>query len=98
PIIYTLSLHDALPISGVAECRLHGVRAIPLREDGLIIKHLRVGGLIGFHGPMGDIDPMGKEIGHGAAAKVPKPAPAVELFFAKGDRKSTRLNSSHVAI
>src|SRR2546429_3473602 len=33
---------------------------------------------------MGDIDPMGKEIGHGAAAKVPKPAPAVELFFAKG--------------
>src|SRR5207249_8345680 len=97
---------------------------------------------------MGDIDPMGKEIGHGAAAKVPKPAPAVELFFAKGlvgsvaepllpierldfdgvvfaprqivlppigadlgnaaeaaalnqihgDRKSTRLNSSHVSI
>jgi len=70
--------------SGIAEGRLHGVGALPLFEDGFVGEELRVRGLIGFHGPVSDVDPMGEEIGHRAAAKVPKPAPTVELFFAEG--------------
>src|SRR5205823_5776246 len=38
-------------------------------------------GLVGLHGPVRDVNPVGEEIGHGAAAKVPEPAPAVELFL-----------------
>ena len=66
--------------AGIAQRGLKSVRAIPLREDVLIGEDLRVGGLIGFHGPVDDVNPMGEEIGHGATARVPKPAPEIESF------------------
>src|SRR5712675_1639660 len=66
--------------AGIAKRGLKGVRAIPLREDVFIGEDLRVGGLIGFHGPMHDVDPVGEQIGHGATARVPEPAPEIESF------------------
>src|SRR5712672_1132373 len=66
--------------AGIAKRGLKGVRAIPLREDVFIGEDLRVRGLIGFHGPVHDVDPVGEQIGHGATARVPKPAPEIESF------------------
>ncbi len=66
--------------AGIAKRGLKGVRAIPLREDMFIGEDLRVRGLIGFHGPVDDVNPMSEEIGHGATARVPKPAPEIESF------------------
>src|SRR5204863_4940664 len=81
--IYTLSLNDALPISG---SRPHQ------RVDGLCGREIRV------HAPHHDRDPV-----------LPGPVrdPAVHLILGAEpgqevqdheDRKSTRLNSSHVEI
>src|SRR5699024_11882201 len=72
--IYTLSLHDALPISSPQKSRkLHTVFRIDhVVDDFVVIQN-------GF----GDIQPQA------AAAAVPVPGL---------DRKSTRLNSSHVSI
>src|SRR5439155_25174000 len=60
--IYTLSLHDALPIFDPRICCANDDR------------------------------------GHRPAARPIGPAPATNGLVAGGDRKSTRLNSSHVAI
>src|SRR5882757_9513209 len=66
--------------AGIAKCGLKSVRAIPLREDMFIGEDLRVGGLIGFHGPVDDVNPVGEQIGHGATARIPEPAPEIEPF------------------
>ena len=70
--------------AGIAESCLNGVGTIPLLEDVFIGEHLHMARLIGFHGPVHDVDPVGEEVGHGAATKIPEPPPAVELFFADG--------------
>src|SRR5439155_19306220 len=78
--IYTLSLHDALPIS-------HGVAAGAVGRDpkgGSKAASKRLPGLFA-HGDVGH---------HQCAAK----GPLVISLRAETDRKSTRLNSSHVAI
>ncbi len=67
--------------AGIAKSGLNSVGTFPLFEDEFVAKHLGLARLVGFHGPVHDVDPVGEEIGHGAAAKVPEPAPAVELFF-----------------
>src|SRR5439155_21702879 len=80
--LYTLSLHDALPI-----CRLHARerarlrrrRARPRPRD----RRLRLAPVVLLQRPQ-RLSRRGGE--------VPRRPPAV------GDRKSTRLNSSHVAI
>src|SRR5690606_41253859 len=89
--IYTLSLHDALPISALAPCseswrkRLHistASRVVPSLEDG----H--------EHRPRREAHPT---------VEAPEP-PYCSRFTSAGscqsvrDRKSTRLNSSHVKI
>src|SRR5256885_2900358 len=67
--IYTLSLHDALPISGVGEGVLKRFQVAPLRMIAKRFLDVR--------------DPLfGTVCGAGAF----------------GDRKSTRLNSSHLVI
>src|SRR5437879_12039445 len=70
--------------AGIAASCLNGVGTIPLLEDVFIGEHLHMARLIGFHGPVHDVDPVGEEVGHGAATKIPEPPPAVELRFADG--------------
>src|SRR5438067_3682092 len=71
--IYTLSLHDALPISGRRDRRSGRLQRPPDPEDG--------GGGDRLHGRRG-------EPGRAESGRVHE----------SGDRKSTRLNSSHVSI
>ena len=70
--------------AGIAEESLDGVRAFPLLEHVFVAEHVDVLGLIGFHGPVSDVDPVGEEIGHGAAAEIPIPTPAMEFFGVEG--------------
>src|SRR3712207_7784723 len=80
--IYTLSLHDALPI-----CARQGA-------GGAVAPHaarLRRGGA------RGDREPVRAARAHGA--RVPRPGDVGALRARQGgDRKSTRLNSSHANI
>src|SRR3712207_7289938 len=78
--IYTLSLHDALPISRRAE---RGPGGGP---------DLRRGG----HGGRPGVNPLDRQVRdiHTAAAQIMVRSGTYEA----GDRKSTRLNSSHANI
>ena len=43
---------------------------------------------------MHDVDPVGEQVGHGAAAEIPEPAPVIELFLAEwliGSRSQPKL-------
>ena len=64
------ALVDDIP-PGIAERRLNGVGAIPLLKDIFVSEHLRLARRIGLHRPVRHIDPVGEQIGHGAATKVP---------------------------
>src|SRR5207249_12080515 len=83
--IYTLSLHDALPIFRRLR---HGrrLRARDARQD-------RRGGRLLQFGP--------REVGRGEGQRPPhrdRPPDLRGTVAGRGDRKSTRLNSSHVSI
>src|SRR5207244_12939717 len=83
PEIYTLSLHDALPIYVLSDER----RAVPLHGHQLLQRHLQSQ----FQQELGrapSMDAKVSEIRHQCSAHL----------FAVGDRKSTRLNSSHQII
>src|SRR5690606_41688292 len=90
PATCPLSLHDALPISSpfVFSGLLFGLTVVVLlgllRPDPLLLARRRGGGAAGS-------DPTGGP-GMRAALAVVAARPAARL----GDRKSTRLNSSHV--
>src|SRR5690606_39780840 len=85
-VIYTLSLHDALPISGRAR-----------RQDALRSQATR-------SQPRLHVGSDGQHDAQSCLKRVPKrPAPVAAKprlgsGAAEGDRKSTRLNSSHVKI
>src|SRR5262245_64331001 len=70
--IYTLSLHDALPIWVRAE-RVH---------------------VVGRDHPRRDVEPRE----HRRIVECPAAGEDLERAAAEGDRKSTRLNSSHLGI
>src|SRR5439155_4981655 len=97
PALYTLSLHDALPISAHQAplhelvddigraARLHQDALLHLahRELALVIQHLE-------HAELGRAELEARDAGAGVALhRIERPGQ---------DRKSTRLNSSHVAI
>src|SRR5439155_20084951 len=80
--IYTLSLHDALPISVEIDTDQPGCAAHGIAQKDLVTP---------FHC-------IGREIGC-VAQEGDKPAIGADRRrVGGGDRKSTRLNSSHVAI
>src|SRR5207248_9236038 len=85
PEIYTLSLHDALPISRLAHPRgpAHAVRE-PLRRIGKLE--------VDDQSDVVDVDAAGGDVGGHQ-----DPAAAI-AERGHGDRKSTRLNSSHRTI
>ena len=39
--------------------------------------------LVGLHSPVDHVDPVSEEVGHGAAAEIPEPAPKIKFFFAE---------------
>src|SRR3712207_8412316 len=85
--IYTLSLHDALPISGeLLEANAEEIKGWLSRESGAI-------------GPFGDFQVHTSAAECYEAAALPS-HPYGELLRtgAPRDRKSTRLNSSHANI
>src|SRR5690606_42136897 len=78
-LLFTLSLHDALPISHIREADIHGH------------KFAHAGGAIDRNGCRCG----GRAAEHGHGAEFHQPAIG-EIKIR--DRKSTRLNSSHVKI
>ena len=80
--IHHALVHHIKP--GIAESRLDGVGTIPLLENIFVGQHLRLARLVGFHGPVHHIDPVAEQIGHGAAAEIPEPAPMIKFFLAEG--------------
>src|SRR5206468_8419423 len=81
PVFYTLSLHDALPIS--PRRRQHSVALPRRREDRLGVRVVNVA----HEGPSAGLLL--------SAITVRCPPASNRTPAAKGDRKSTRLNSSH---
>src|SRR5690349_23435805 len=77
--IYTLSLHDALPISPAEHAPLHRRHVLRLVDDDV-----REGAVVGVEGLPGRAVAVGE-------GRDP-------VLGGEGDRKSTRLNSSHVEI
>src|SRR5690606_41937497 len=89
PPLYTLSLHDALPISARVPGAGHGAAArARARGDGVVVR--------ACGGPGAARRDRG---GPGAARAGARPSRADRPRVVRpGDRKSTRLNSSHVKI
>src|SRR5207249_10432011 len=73
-IIYTLSLHDALPIF-----------------IGVFVSAFAIGGTLFLMHTSPTFGPIGSD-------KLPAPQGTLMATLIQGDRKSTRLNSSHVSI
>src|SRR5438477_4830399 len=82
PEIYTLSLHDALPISAAPSAGL--AAGAPFAAFGGLAGLGALAGL-GFSSPS-------------PPSSLAAPASAPSSFNDEGDRKSTRLNSSHMSI
>src|SRR5690606_40249992 len=98
PVLHTLSLHDALPIFGVAEPVLPGLRVVP----GALVGHPAwVDPVVeGEHRPHPvrlDLADEVVVVGDGLWIAVPS-ARLYARPLDREDRKSTRLNSSHVKI
>src|SRR5205085_11624986 len=96
PSIYTLSLHDALPISGREECQCHVSVPAP------VTTYPRVPGRVFEPGVRGAGSSPPRP---GAASQVGRQRLVVRLprvdpliLDTRLDRKSTRLNSSHSQI
>src|SRR5206468_12862440 len=87
---YPLSLHDALPISRLAEHRPAGVAGIDHRVG---LEELRQREVLGdrIGGPARADDPRAQRI----TKTVGRAYDEDWIADADGDRKSTRLNSSH---
>src|SRR5690606_41954215 len=88
--IYTLSLHDALPICWANAWAIERAAPVSLRSGVQRVAHRLLGGAIeGLAG--GGFSPF-REAGQFVVAQLP-------IDVRQGiDRKSTRLNSSHVKI
>src|SRR5947209_5638901 len=92
PAFYTLSLHDALPISAIADAHLGGIprnlRKFQHCRETVFVARLLVhdDGL-----ELGAL--VAKGLGHAAPLQV-----TLDRARLRQDRKSTRLNSSHANI
>src|SRR5690606_40236156 len=92
PGLYRLSLHDALPIlAGHVERELR-------RQTERLAKSLKVLGLMNVQYAIQGDQIYVLEVNPRASRTVPYVSKATGLPLAMIDRKSTRLNSSHVKI
>jgi hypothetical protein len=71
-------------VAGIGERGAHGIRSLPLHQDGLQACRGGARGRVGIHDPMGDVHPMDEKVGHRAAAEIPIPAPVAELVGIEG--------------
>src|SRR5690606_41323304 len=85
PAYYTLSLHDALPIY-----RKVGEIISSLKEEGLWDNTI-----VFYYGDNGGVLPRSKRFMYESGLRIPLVVRVPEKYQ---DRKSTRLNSSHVKI
>src|SRR5690606_40993571 len=83
PAIYTLSLHDALPISSLQEVFPHQLQLLDLRQETFFRRRSQEALIV-------RIDE--KQVLN------PENFENIRLALSEADRKSTRLNSSHVKI
>src|SRR5439155_23317228 len=83
PEIYTLSLHDALPISG---------------QTRLVLPKTLIGLLQAFGIDASSERDVKDALGWAQEARKQTIIEPVQVVWTQRDRKSTRLNSSHVAI
>src|SRR5207249_10118425 len=91
-MIYTLSLHDALPISSLAYAQtLPSVRGSVVDPTGATVP----GAIVRLESPNGDLV---SETTVDSAGNFLLPNLRAGTFSLAVDRKSTRLNSSHVSI
>src|SRR5207253_7280996 len=89
PTLYTLSLHDALPISLV---NLRGQARIDQNRPFRLAQHVDEAG-------SDDHSVRVESALAGSGGKIPnRRNPSIANAYIARDRKSTRLNSSHVAI
>src|SRR5690606_39996159 len=98
PATAALSLHDALPISteGLIDLDYHSPRGNRWLEPGDVESILTRGGTI--LGTSNRSDPFHYVIEEGGAKREVDRSDVVVENYKKLDRKSTRLNSSHVKI
>src|SRR5699024_11364386 len=91
----TLSLHDALPICKMKAVFIAAVAAIGIGQLWLLLAHHSLwsigAGLLVFFAAFNLLEAS-------LPSLISKAAPADSKGTAMGDRKSTRLNSSHVSI
>src|SRR5207249_8654050 len=88
--IYTLSLHDALPICGGCEIAMACTMRLASENAKLGQPEVKLGIIPGY----GGTQRLLRLVGKGRAMQL---VLAGEMISAQ-DRKSTRLNSSHVSI
>src|SRR5439155_9121874 len=89
--IYTLSLHDALPISPRTETAPAAAAAIDDAVKQRTLAHR-------WRSVQGRCRPSGSPVSRNRAEQLRSTPPTRRHRRSGGDRKSTRLNSSHVAI
>src|SRR5205814_9980293 len=95
PCIYTLSLHDALPISKILCTTFMVLGSIALSSCA---SKTGTGAAIGTAAGAALGAGIGYAVGGGEGALIGGAAGAVAGGVTGGDRKSTRLNSSHLGI
>src|SRR5207249_11772820 len=92
-LLYTLSLHDALPISAVYQASAAGLD--PLRARGFVAYHIGLEAMLDLNSF--DLSgPRRANLRH-TVTRAQRGGLRFE-WYPTGDRKSTRLNSSHVSI
>src|SRR5207302_10538823 len=91
--LYTLSLHDALPIYVITRAHgkgddRHRCRLVVTARKNACVTNVKIGDVMG----------MGPLVRNRRLGITSKPADSGFVQAGSGDRKSTRLNSSHVKI
>src|SRR5262249_58189079 len=96
--LYTLPLHDALPISGGVVGRLLGEGARRVTRDHGAVRPHRLGVAIGAGEGAGRVVQVLRLVAAPRGGRVAERHGGVRVLACLEDRKSTRLNSSHSPI
>src|SRR5690606_41515392 len=98
PEISTIPLHDALPIYQHAFAYGSGHGVVAGQRAHLAVEHDMAGGQLAHHFERIGIAVADALVGHVVAVGIPGHIEVLLAHIVDPDRKSTRLNSSHVKI